>query len=355
MKPIPSWNGSSDLKLIPEWFKARYVCALNSFFPHPHFPTLIILLFKFKVMSIQLIDFRVIDTCFYAPSDNSSRIILARKSQKKNKYFHESNSTRSISNYNFLVDCATSPLPRNNIHLVLKRLPFLPHAIRFWDNKQEKKHPWFMFALVMVGANGPAKIFPSHAFPVHQYYPTGPKKTNPNEAACRSAFYRVLKLSPPNLLKQDALAVTSSKKSLAHFSKHMNFPSMERPQSGGSSSSSTRELSSPMSEEQDDDMMFQRYRERPVSLSPVSSAGSDFMSSPWSEDGDEGMDIEDRSAQHHARATNYRQQQRRSVLFPLPTKSYAEMGYSEDVGIPLENIGADGMDAVQALLALREW
>lgn len=83
MKPIPSWNGLSDLKLIPEWFKARYVCALNSFFPHPHFPTLIILLFKFKVMSIQLIDFRVIDTCFYAPSDNSSRIILARKSQKK--------------------------------------------------------------------------------------------------------------------------------------------------------------------------------------------------------------------------------------------------------------------------------
>lgn len=248
MKPIPSWNGSSDLKLIPEWFKAR-----------------------------------------------------------------------------------------------------------FWDNKQEKKHPWFMFALAMVGANGPAKIFPSHAFPVHQYYPTGPKKTNPNEAACRSAFYRVLKLSPPNLLKQDALAVTSSKKSLAQFSKHMNFTSMERPQSGGSSSSSTRELSSPMSEEHDDDMMFQRYRERPVSLSPVSSAGSDFMSSPWSEDGDEGMDIEDRSAQHHARATNYRQQQRRSVLFPLPTKSYAEMGYSEDVGIPLENIGADGMDAVQALLALREW
>lgn len=86
MKPIPSWNGSSDLKLIPEWFKARYVCALNSFFPHPHFPTLIILLFKFKVMSIQLIDFRVIDTCFYAPSDNSSRIILARKSQKKKNY-----------------------------------------------------------------------------------------------------------------------------------------------------------------------------------------------------------------------------------------------------------------------------
>ena len=31
----------------------------------------------------------------------------------------------------------------------------------------------------------------------------------------------------------------------------------------------------------------------------------------------------------------------------------ADLHYSEDVGVPLKNIGADGMDAVQALLALR--
>lgn len=79
---------------------------------------------------------------------------------------------------------------------------------RFWDNKQEKKHPWFMFALLDAAtpSGTPARMFTSQPFPVHQYYPTGSKKTDPNEAACRLALLRVLKQAPPRTLRLDLLS-----------------------------------------------------------------------------------------------------------------------------------------------------
>eukprot|EP00035_Acanthoeca_spectabilis_P035261 m.33367 g.33367 ORF g.33367 m.33367 type:complete len:349 (+) comp7184_c0_seq2:7171-8217(+) len=75
---------------------------------------------------------------------------------------------------------------------------------RFWDNKQEKKHPWFMFAL-LTETDGMTQLFTSNSFPVHQYYPTGVKKTDPNDAACRAAFHKVLKAAPPTSLRPEHL------------------------------------------------------------------------------------------------------------------------------------------------------
>jgi hypothetical protein len=75
---------------------------------------------------------------------------------------------------------------------------------RFWDNKQEKKHPWFMFALLSE-ADGVTQLFTSSSFPVHQYYPTGVKKTDPNDATCRNAFHKVLKTAPPTSLRPEHL------------------------------------------------------------------------------------------------------------------------------------------------------
>eukprot|EP00038_Savillea_parva_P006181 m.162184 g.162184 ORF g.162184 m.162184 type:complete len:325 (-) comp12155_c0_seq1:374-1348(-) len=75
---------------------------------------------------------------------------------------------------------------------------------RFWDNKQEKKHPWFMFAL-LTETDGVTQLFTSNSFPVHQYYPTGVKKTDPNDAACRDAFHKVLKTAPPTSLRPEHL------------------------------------------------------------------------------------------------------------------------------------------------------
>eukprot|EP00041_Stephanoeca_diplocostata_P024139 m.604306 g.604306 ORF g.604306 m.604306 type:complete len:460 (-) comp22459_c0_seq4:3556-4935(-) len=75
---------------------------------------------------------------------------------------------------------------------------------RFWDNKQEKKHPWFMFALLHEH-QGQTMLFTSDSFPVHQYYPTGPKKTDPNDTACRVAFHKVLKQAPPTSLRPENL------------------------------------------------------------------------------------------------------------------------------------------------------
>ena len=46
-------------------------------------------------------------------------------------------------------------------------------SCRFWDNKQEKKHPWFMFGFLCEAPDGSPRFFTSTAFPVHQYYPTG--------------------------------------------------------------------------------------------------------------------------------------------------------------------------------------
>eukprot|EP00037_Helgoeca_nana_P006065 m.56312 g.56312 ORF g.56312 m.56312 type:complete len:304 (-) comp16955_c0_seq1:200-1111(-) len=75
---------------------------------------------------------------------------------------------------------------------------------RFWDNKQEKKHPWFMFAL-LTESDSVTQLFTSNSFPVHQYYPTGVKKTDPNDAACRTAFHKVLKTAPPTSLRPEQL------------------------------------------------------------------------------------------------------------------------------------------------------
>lgn len=75
---------------------------------------------------------------------------------------------------------------------------------RFWDNKQEKKHPWFMFAL-LTEFDGMMQLFTSESFPVHQYYPTGVKKTDPNDAACYEAFRKVLKSAPPTSLRPEHL------------------------------------------------------------------------------------------------------------------------------------------------------
>lgn len=75
---------------------------------------------------------------------------------------------------------------------------------RFWDNKQEKKHPWFMFAC-LTEADGMTQLFTSSSFPVHQYYPTGVKKTDPNDAGCRAAFHKVLKTAPPTSLRPEHL------------------------------------------------------------------------------------------------------------------------------------------------------
>jgi hypothetical protein len=44
---------------------------------------------------------------------------------------------------------------------------------RFWDNRQEKKHPWFMFALLVKDAAGNTIVHSTDPFPIHQYYPTG--------------------------------------------------------------------------------------------------------------------------------------------------------------------------------------
>lgn len=75
---------------------------------------------------------------------------------------------------------------------------------RFWDNKQEKKHPWFMFAL-LTECDGLPQLFTSNSFPVHQYYPTGVKKTDPNDPACRASFHKVLKTAPPTSLRPEHL------------------------------------------------------------------------------------------------------------------------------------------------------
>lgn len=80
---------------------------------------------------------------------------------------------------------------------------------RFWDNKQEKKHPWFMFALLHEH-QGQTLLFTSDSFPVHQYYPTGPKKTDPNDTACRVAFHKVLKQAPPTSLRPENLLRNST-------------------------------------------------------------------------------------------------------------------------------------------------
>lgn len=48
-----------------------------------------------------------------------------------------------------------------------------------------------MFALFISNRAVP-EVLASVAFPVHQYYPTGSKKTDPNDIACRQALTIVL-------------------------------------------------------------------------------------------------------------------------------------------------------------------
>lgn len=96
------------------------------------------------------------------------------------------------------------PIPGNN---QVKLVPEWFKA-RFWDNKQEKKHPWFMFALYVHEADGSASTFTSDAFPVHQYYPTGTKRTDPNEAACYAELHALLKQAPLTLLRPEQLQQT---------------------------------------------------------------------------------------------------------------------------------------------------
>ena len=57
--------------------------------------------------------------------------------------------------------------------LQLKLIPEWFKA-RFWDNRQEKKHPWFMFALLVKDGAGNTVVHSTDPFPIHQYYPTGP-------------------------------------------------------------------------------------------------------------------------------------------------------------------------------------
>lgn len=84
------------------------------------------------------------------------------------------------------------PKPVTNYHSGTTQLKLIPEwfKARFWDNKQEKKHPWFMFGFYCEAEDGSPRFFTSSAFPVHQYYPTGLKKTDPNDPVCRMAFHR---------------------------------------------------------------------------------------------------------------------------------------------------------------------
>lgn len=101
------------------------------------------------------------------------------------------------------------PVPQWNGQSKLKLVPEWFKA-RFWDNKQEKKHPWFMFTLVVEGPDKQLMKFCSNPFPVHQYYPTGVKKTDPNDANCRIMFHRVLKQAPSTSLRRELYGASLS-------------------------------------------------------------------------------------------------------------------------------------------------
>jgi hypothetical protein len=101
------------------------------------------------------------------------------------------------------------PVPQWNGQSKLKLVPEWFKA-RFWDNKQEKKHPWFMFTLVVEEPDKQLMKFCSNPFPVHQYYPTGVKKTDPNDANCRIMFHRVLKQAPSTSLRRELYGASLS-------------------------------------------------------------------------------------------------------------------------------------------------
>jgi len=103
--------------------------------------------------------------------------------------------------------CEWVPKPIANWTAGQSQLKLIPEwfKAKFWDNKQEKKHPWFMFGILCEGFDGTHQFFTSNAFPVHQYYPTGVKKTDPNDPVCRVAFHKVLKQAPSTTLRPEVL------------------------------------------------------------------------------------------------------------------------------------------------------
>lgn len=110
------------------------------------------------------------------------------------------------------------PKPVTNYQPGASHLKLIPEwfKARFWDNKQEKKHPWFMFGFYCEAADGSPRFFTSSAFPVHQYYPTGLKKTDPNDPVCRMAFHRVLKQAPSTTLRPENVLRHTSMSMLAN-------------------------------------------------------------------------------------------------------------------------------------------
>jgi len=187
-----------------------------------------------------------------------------------------------------------------------------------------------MFALVCESPDGQPMLYSSNAFPVHQYYPTGVKKTDPNEANCHEAFLRVLKLAPSTTLRRELLG----RRRLAD-SYDAIYPSRSR-----------------MSEQQDQLLGSSRVMQRDMTgqrftlpLSPVSSGSSSPTSPPVTPISDYGRRDSSAMDCDADGAAGYMTPRSRH-----PSKGYY---YPEDVGEPLKNIGKSGLDAAQTLLALR--
>lgn len=205
---------------------------------------------------------------------------------------------------------------------------------RFWDNKQEKKHPWFMFAL-LIEHHGITQLFTSDSFPVHQYYPTGVKKTDPNDAACRIAFQKVCKQAPPTSLRPEHLL-----RNAAVGVDPLAQPRSPSPVLSAASSSAT---SSPRNDRDmwgddsasDDgsDRVHAQARRRKSDGRRTSSSSSRSSSEAWGTDGDDSI-VRSSSMGYIQYAKNGRRQ--RSKVEPFT-----------------EPLDAAQVDAAQALLALR--
>lgn len=190
---------------------------------------------------------------------------------------------------------------------------------RFWDNKQEKKHPWFMFGFLCEAPDGSPRFFTSTAFPVHQYYPTGLKKTDPNEATCRAAFHRVLKQAPSSTLRPATLLRRAGGSIAAFPGSQSLTPGVDR--SGA---------------------LIAKPRPQPKGYggySPSSASVSDGSADMEMDDDDsDEYDHKRMHPHHHAPMGQYNKQ------WANPNGDYGEQ---------VANIGQNGLDAVEALLALR--
>jgi len=234
-------------------------------------------------------------------------------------------------------------------HPSLKLIPEWFKA-RFWDNRQEKKHPWFMFILHCECSDGQVRYFPSNAFPVHQYYPTGPKKTDPNESACRASFYRVLKQAPSttNLESNEALSSLGPTNGRRRASEPKQEPSA-RMRIASDSDFTCEVYREPRSRRHSDGGAIQHYHDSPrssVSGSPVSSP---VLENDWSETEEESMDCDqDRTPFNPSRAL-YSAHSKPGLRKPLQYNyQYADVGQQT-----IKNIGKRGLDAAQTLMALR--